>query len=191
MPGDAMLWLGCALTPGGVAILRLSWSRAARSARLNTLGWGMLAGGSLLAGMAEGAWGVAVAALFAMGTAALFLARAALEQPRSVRRTPAPIRAIATGGRGDWARRGATFLLAGPVALAVAVAAALAARSLAVGWRSAEADANVMVLALVPLVWPLLAFAVLMARERGRQITMLIATFAAVSLPLFALGGQP
>ena len=48
-----------------------------------------------------------------------------------------------------------------------------------------------MVLALVPLVWPLLAFAVLMARGRGRQITMLIATFAAVSLPLFALGGQP
>ena len=191
MPGDAMLWLGCALTSGGVAILRLSWSRSGRSARLNTLAWGMLAGGSLLAGMAEGAWGVALAALFAMGTAALFLARAALEQPRSYRRAAAAPKAAAPIDRGDWRHGMVTFVLAGPAALAVAVVAALAARSLAIRWPVAEADANVMVLALVPLIWPLLAFAVLMIWDRRRQIAMLTAGFAAAPLPLLTLGGQP
>ncbi len=186
-----MLWFGCALAIGGIAALRLSWSRAGRSAGLNALGWAGLAGGSLLAGLAEGAWGVAVAALFAMGTAALFLARAALEQPRSLRRSAVSFRAVSTAGRGSWRRGTVTFLLAGPAALALAVAAALAARSLAIRWPVAEADANVMVLALVPLIWPLLAFAVLMAWDRRRQIAMLVAGLAAASLPLLAMGGQP
>ena len=67
----------------------------------------------------------------------------------------------------------------------------IAARSLAIRWPVAEADANVMVLALVPLIWPLLAFAVLMVCDRRRQIAMLVAGLAAASLPLLAMGGQP
>ncbi|MEX0341503.1 MAG: hypothetical protein AB3N06_02865 [Erythrobacter sp.] len=169
MSGDGILVLGCALAIGGLGTLRLSWSRTGRSSGLNTLGWAGLAGAGMLAGLAEGAWGIAIAALFAMATAALLLARAALEQPRSKRRATHLPRAATEHERADRTRAITTLLLAGPVALAVAVAAALASRSLAIRWPVAEADANVMVLALVPLLWPLLTFAILMVRGRDAQ----------------------
>lgn len=194
MPDDGMLWLGWALAATGVALLRLSWGRSRRSARLNALGWTSLAGAGLLAGAAEGAWGIAIATVVATGTAGLFLAQAAVVKPRVTRRSPTAAKAPAMPAAEEVAPGGArvrgwlTFALAGPLALAVSVAVALAVRALAMRWSIAEADGNVMVLALVPLAWPMLAFALLMYQRRRAQIALLGLLAAASALPLLAPG---
>lgn len=188
MAGDGLLIAGCLLAVAGVAVLRLSWSRPRRSVALNAVGWAGLAGASVLAGLAEGAWGVAVAAACATAVACAMLALAATERPRPARRKAASAISANTAAPGSWRRGAVTFLLAGPAALAVAVALALAARKVAVGWPLAEADANVMVLALVPLAWPLLTFAMLMVAERRMQLAMLALPLAFSLLPLLAMG---
>ncbi|UYH54307.1 hypothetical protein N6L26_09605 [Qipengyuania sp. SS22] len=191
MAGDGALWLGCALAAAGVAGLRLSWGRRGKSPQLYMLGWAALAAGCIAAGMASGAWGVAVAALVATAMACLVLTHAAFEQPRTPRRAAEPESAAAASAPGTLSRGVITFALTGPVALAVAVVLALGMRTVALAWPVAEADANVMVLALVPLFWPLLAFAMLMAENRRPQIAMLAVPLIAASLPLLALGSRP
>ncbi|MFW2348859.1 hypothetical protein [Qipengyuania sp.] len=186
---DSTLWLGCALAAAGVAVLRLSWGSPHRDPTLNALGWGALAGGPLLAGLAEGAWGVAVATLFATGAACLLLVHAGFEKPRAARRFAlAPRIAAPAAQAGHWTRGLTTFLLTGPLALAVAIVLALAIRAAAMRWPVAEADGNVMVLALVPLVWPLLTFALLMAERRRAQLAMLLVPLAGAAAPLLLLG---
>ena len=191
MGGDGALWLGCVLAAAGVAGLRLSWGRRGKSPALSALGWTALAAGCVGAGMASGAWGVAVAALVATAMACLFLTHAAFERPRTPRRAAEPESAAAASAPGDWHRSAITFALTGPLALAVAVVLALGLRAAALDWPVAEADANVMVLALVPLFWPLLAFAMLMAESRRPQIAMLVVPLIAASLPLLAMGSRP
>ncbi len=82
MGGDGALWLGCVLAAAGVAGLRLSWGRKGKSPVLSALGWTALAAGCVGAGMASGAWGVAIAALVATAVACLVLTHAAFERPR-------------------------------------------------------------------------------------------------------------
>lgn len=188
---DGTLWLGCALAAAGVAVLRLSWGRPRRDRTLNALGWAGLAGGALLAGLAEGAWGVAVATLVATGAACLLLGHAGFEKPRAVRRFAiAPRVAAPAAQAGRWTRGLLTFVLTGPLALAVAVAVALAMRAAAMRWPVAEADGNVMVLALVPLVWPLLTFAMLMTERRRAQLAMLLVPLVGAAAHLLLLGGS-
>ena len=175
----------------GVTVLRLSWAQTQRSVPLNTLAWFTLAAGSVLGWLAAGAWGLAVVALSATGAACLLLALAAVEQPRMVRRARTPPRedaTMATAVRTSPARGWATFALAGPLALAVAVTVALAARRLALDWSATEADGNVMVLALVPLVWPLLACALLMSERRHTQLALLAVPLALALIPLLLTG---
>lgn len=186
---DGTLWLGCGLAAAGVAVLRLSWGRPRRDRTLNTLGWAGIAGGPLLAGSAEGAWGVAVAALCATAAACLLLAHAGFEKPRAARRFAlAPRLASPAAQTAGWSRGLTTFVLTGPLALAVAITVALAIRVAAMRWPVAEADGNVMVLALVPLLWPLLAFAMLMTERRRAQIAMLLVPLAGAAVPLLLLG---
>ncbi|MBL4896794.1 MAG: hypothetical protein JKY75_07990, partial [Erythrobacter sp.] len=60
----------------------------------------------------------------------------------------------------------------------------------AMRWPVAEADGNVMVLGLVPLVWPLLTFAMLMCKKRISQIAMLAIPLTLSLVPLILLGGR-
>lgn len=189
MGGDAAMLAGAGAALAGIAVLRLSWGRQERSARLNVLAWLLLGGAAVLGWIAAGAWGLAVAMLVATGAACLLLAHAAFEQPRMVRRAKRAVRAEAGAApRGAWGRGLLTFALTGPLALAVSVALVLALRLLALRWPVAEANGNVMVLALVPLVWALLTFAMLMAEQRRTQIAMLALPLAGAMLPLLLMG---
>ena len=189
MPGDAAMLAGAGAGVAGVAVLRLSWARARRSMPLNALAWALLGAGTVLGWIAAGAWGLSVMALAATGAACLLLAHAAFEPPRMVRRSRPVARAEAVAApRGRWGRGLLTFALTGPLALAVSVALVLALRLLALRWPVAEANGNVLVLALVPLVWPLLTFTMLMSRRRRTQIAMLALPLAAALPPLLLMG---
>jgi hypothetical protein len=85
-------------------------------------------------------------------------------------------------------RRLLTFLVTVPLAMLVSLLVALAARALAAlgGW--AEADSNALTLLLLPLLWGILAFALLMMPRRRTQILWLLLP-AAASLGLIWIGG--
>ena len=194
MAGDGAILAATAAAVYGVALLRLSWGLPRRSTSLNAVAWLLLGGAAVLGALGAGAWGMAVTMLVATGTAALVLVHIALEPSRALRRssTTAAAAAATTGAMtarsGNWPHALATFLITGPLALAAAVLVALAIRSLALLWPVAEADGNVIVLALVPLVWPLLAFAVLMTEGRRPQLAMLAGTASIAALALFLTG---
>ena len=153
---------------------------------LNGLGWTALIGGPVLAGLADGAWGAAMASVCAMAAALALLALAAWEAPTGSRRRIERVVLSGAPARSHRGRAMVTFLIAGPAALAVSVALALAARRLGTLVPLAEADANVLVLALVPLAWPLLAFALLMTAQRRTQLATLAGAAALSSLPFLA-----
>ncbi|MBX7482779.1 hypothetical protein [Qipengyuania qiaonensis] len=190
MAGDAVMLSGAGAAILGVAVLRHSWGRSVRSVPLNTAGWLLLAIGAISGWAAAGAWGLAVAALVATGTACLALALAAFDRPKHARRIRNGQNGTVSATPGGWRRGLLTFVLTGPLALAVSVAVALAARTLAISWPLAEADGNVMVLGLVPLVWPLLACAMLMNTTRRPQIALLAVPLALALLPLVVLGSR-
>ena len=190
MTADMLMLVSAGTALLGVAALRFSWSRKGRSAPLNTAGWLLLAVGGGGGWMTAGAWGLTVAMLAATAAACVALALAAFEQPKVSRRSKPAATGAITAEAGGWGRGLLTFALTGPAALIVSVAIALAARDLAMRWPVAEADGNVMVLGLVPLVWPLLTFAMLMTAKRGRQIAMLAIPFAISLVPLFLMGSQ-
>ena len=83
-----------------------------------------------------------------------------------------------------------TFLITGPLALASSLLLALAVRALIVSAGGAEADGNVAVLAVVPLAWPILAFALLMMSRRRAQLGWVLG-IAALSAPFLILQGGP
>ena len=55
MGSDALLWMAAALAIAGVAVLRLSWERPARSRAWNIAGWGALLAAVLAGDAAAGA----------------------------------------------------------------------------------------------------------------------------------------
>ena len=61
--------------------MRFAWSLKHRSAGWNGLGWSMLALAVLLAALAAGAWGMAIAGLAATASALALLADAAMRSP--------------------------------------------------------------------------------------------------------------
>lgn len=192
MAGAALIWLAGALAVAGVIVLRLSWARPVRSSGVNAAGWGLLLAGVIVAASEAGAWGVAVASLFATGAAMVLLFKAVFEQPRWTR--PAkPIRqpAKAAVDEGSSVGRGlATFAIAGPLALIASVLVALAGRLALLASGAVEADGNVAVLGLVPLVWPILAFALLMIEKRKTQLAVVGVIAIAALVPVILAGGN-
>ena len=191
MAGDASMWLASALAIAGVAVLRVSWGRAKRSLPLNLAGWAALLAALVVADRAAGEWGITVAILVATGAAFVALAFAATEKVRkgrakAVRTAHRGSDEAATPRRSGWL----TFLITGPLALAASLLLALAVRALIVSAGGAEADGNVAVLAVVPLAWPILAFALLMMAHRRAQLAWVLG-IAALSAPFLMLQGGP
>ena len=82
-----------------------------------------------------------------------------------------------------------TFAIIVPLALAVSLAVSLGLRALADGVGWAEADSNALTLLLLPLIWSLLAFALLMVPRRATQ-AMLLAVPAVAGLGMVWLGSM-
>lgn len=183
-------WLAVSLSIAGVFILRVSWARPSRSAALNMLGWGSIVASCLLAALAHGAWGIAVSSLFAVATALLLLLPSIASPPAWKRR---PVERGVHRAKGEkprlaLSRRLATFGIAGPAALAAALLLALSLRAILSGSGGAEADANVLVLACVPLFWAILSTALLMIERRRTQVAVLT-VMALVGFPFTLFAG--
>jgi hypothetical protein len=182
MGGD-LLWPACAAALAGLAVLRWSWSRKARSVAVNTLGGGLLALSALLAGAEAGAWGVSVASLVAMGVAMVLLAFAALRAPRG-RATGTERRARILPDAGEplqLGRRALAFVevVIGGFAASIALGIATRALGLLVGWS--EADAVAAAFFVVPIAWGILACVLLMQQaHRARWITLGLSTLPVV-----------
>ena len=173
-----LVWLAAAVALVGVALLRWSWSRKRRSAALNAAGWAAFALAMVVAGMEAGAWGVSVASMAAMGGALLLLATAAATSPPGRERiTERRARILPDAGEPlHLGRRVLTFaeVVIGGLAASIALGVTLQISTRLIGWS--EANANAAALLVVPLVWGILACALLMQdRHRTRHITLVLA----------------
>lgn len=177
MVGDAILVAASVSAVCGIAMLRFAWSLPQRSAGWNAGGWGLLVVSTVLAWMAQGAWGAAIAGLWGMGAAMVLVAIAASTAPAmdassGATRKPRPL----PGSKypRHILRRMTTFLIVGLAAMIVSTGLALAMRS-AVLWAGAsEANGNVAGLFTMPIAWTLLGFALLMTDRRIRQWQLLL-----------------
>ena len=191
----ALVWplltlAGAAATVAAVLQLRRAWSLPRRSAMQNGIGWALMLVGAALALAGEGAWGLAVASLCGMAAAALLLAHAGWTAPKGKGRA-SDRKAHMLPEKGEpraLGRRLLTFLLTVPLAFAASLLAALGVRALAglAGWS--DADGNAMTLLLLPLLWGILAFWLLMLPHRRAQFAWL-AIPAATGLGLIFIGG--
>ena len=180
--GEGLLWLGAIAAIGGGGVLRWSWARKSRSSSANSAGWSLLLAACAASAVAAGAWGVTVVSLVGMTLAAILLGWAAATSPagrskpadRRVRMLPEEGASLRLGGR---LLTFALVVLAG-LAASLALGIALRIAALGIGWS--EADANATALIAVPLVWAVLATALLMLDNRRSQLILLAAT----SLPL-------
>ena len=189
MDAGLLMWLAAVFAFAGVAVLRMSWGRAKRSTPLNLAGWGALLVGLVLADRAAGEWGIAVTVLV-IGAAALAALAVAAFKP--VNRGPRKAPRTAHRGANEIKPRGRsgllTFTIAGPLALGASLLFALAIRALILFGGGAEADANVAVLATVPIAWPVLAFALLMMSRRADQFAWVLG-IAALAAPFLMFQG--
>ena len=191
MAGDALMWAAAAFAVAGVAVLRVSWGKPKRSTPLNIAGWAALAAALVVADRAAGEWGITVAILVATGAAFVALAIAGAKPVRKARARTVRTSHQGTDEMKSRPRSGLlTFAITGPLALAVSMLVALAVRALIVGAGGAEADGNVSVLATVPIVWPVLAFALLMMSARKAQLGWVMG-LAVLSAPFVFLQGGP
>ncbi|HJS10443.1 hypothetical protein [Sphingopyxis sp.] len=185
-----LVWIGAAAIVAAVLQLRRAWSLPRRSAAANGIAWALLLLGSALALAGNGAWGLAVASLFGMASAALLLAHAGWASPRGKARA-SERKAHMLPEQGELrhiGRRLLTFLITVPLAFAAALLATLGARAITgmAGWS--DADGNAMALLLLPLLWGILAFWLLMLPRRSAQWAWL-AIPAAAGLGLIFMGG--
>ncbi|MBL4791759.1 hypothetical protein AAG607_08840 [Citromicrobium bathyomarinum] len=189
MDAGLLMWLAAVFALTGVAVLRMSWGRATRSTPLNLAGWGALLVGLALADRAAGEWGIAVTVLV-IGAAAL--AALAVAACKPVNRGPRKAPRTAHRGANEIKPRSRsgllTFTVAGPLALGASLLFALAIRALILFGGGAEADANVAVLATVPIAWPVLAFALLMMSRRADQFAWVLG-IAALAAPFLMFQG--
>lgn len=178
----ALLWLAAALGAAGIAALRFAWSLQRRSVTWNSAGWGLLLVSVAGAGSAEGAWGIAIAALIAMSAAAMALVVAGISSPPG--RAPASNRRVGMLPEGAEprriGRRIGTFGLVMIGGILASVCLALAVRGLGDGLGWSEADANALALFTAPIAWAVLATVLLMQTRRSSQV----ATLALCSLPV-------
>ncbi|HEY6816063.1 MAG TPA: hypothetical protein VI168_11030 [Croceibacterium sp.] len=177
-----LLGLAAALGVAGVAVLRFAWSLPRRSVPWNAAGWGLLLAAAIGAALAEGAWGVSVASLLAMGAATIALAEAGARAPRG--RAAASNRRVGmlpeAGEPRQIGRRIGTFALVILAGSAVSVGLATAMRGLGglLGWHAA--NANALALFTVPVAWAVLCTVLLMQTRRRSQFL----TLGLCSLPL-------
>lgn len=173
---SAIVLLGSLVALAGIMLLRVAWGRPLRSVPVLAAAWALLAAGLVLGAWANGAWGLSIVSLSAMGGAFAILVQAAITSKRGKDR-PSERRAniLPDGDEPLFiGRRMLTFLLAVPLAMAVALLIALAGRVVA-GWSGwHEANANVLTLFLLPVCWAILAFALLMTSRRWTQVMLLI-----------------
>ncbi len=190
MTGTASLvWIGTAAIVAAVLQLRRAWGLPRRSTAQNGIAWALMLAGAVLAITGNGAWGLAIASLGGMATAALLLAHAGWASPRGKRRAPdrkAHMRPKESEPR-HVGRGMLTFVMTVPLAFAAALLTALGLRALAglAGWS--DADSNVMALLLLPLLWGLLTFWLLMLPRRRTQFAWL-AVPAAAGIGLIWIG---
>ncbi|OWK30520.1 hypothetical protein [Sphingomonas mucosissima] len=190
---DMLLAGAAAASIVAIGVLRLAWSRPRRSTALNNVGWAMLLAASIIAGVHSGAWGISIAAIFAMAAALLWLAHAALLSPsspgakvsnRRVRMLPEGSEPLQLG------RRLVTFLMIAVAAALISTAVAIGVRALVLLVGAAEADANVAALAAMPLAWTVLSYVLLMKEAHAAQgrvlLTWAVAGGAACILELIA-----
>lgn len=190
MTGAApLVWAGMAAVVAAVVQLRRSWGMPRRSTVQNGIAWALMLAGTVLSLAGEGAWGLAVASLGGMATAALLIAHAGWVAPRGKARA-SERRAHMLPESGEphhVGRRLLTFLFVVPLGFAASLLAALGMRALAgmAGWS--DADGNAMALLLLPVLWALLAFWLLMRPGRREQLVWL-ALPATVGLGLIWIG---
>ncbi len=184
-----LLWLAVALGVAGVGVLRFAWSLPRRSTTWNAAGWGLLLAGIVGAAQADGAWGISVAALFAMAAATIALAVAGARAPAG--RTTASNRRVGMLPEGTEPRRiGRRFGTFGLVIIAgfiVSVGLAAAVRGLGglLGWH--EANSNALALFTAPLAWAVLSTVLLMqTRRRSQVLTLVLCSLPA--LPVLLTG---
>ena len=177
-----VLWLAAAFGVAGVGVLRFAWALPRRSGTWNAAGWGLLLAAAIGAGLAEGAWGVAVAAMLAMAAAMIALAIAGARSPQG--RATASNRRVGMLPEGAEprriGRRIGTFALVMVAGAAVSIGLAAAVRGLGelLGWHAA--NSNALALFTVPLAWAVLCTVLLMQTRRRSQLL----TLALCSLPL-------
>jgi hypothetical protein len=182
-----LLWIAAAMGAAGVGVLRLAWSLPRRSAPWNAAGWGLLLASTLSAAVAEGAWGVSVAAMVTMAAALVALAAAGLGSPRG--RAAASNRRVGllpeSGEPRRIGQRVGTFALVILAGLAVSIGLATAVRGLGglLGWH--EANSNALALFAVPVLWGVLCTVLLMqTRRRDQFVTLLVCSLPVVPVVL-------
>lgn len=171
-----LLWAGAASAMAAILLLRFAWARPQRSVPLNAAAWGLLLVGVLLGALDAGAWGMAIVSVVAMAAASLCLAYAGLMSP--------PGRAVASNRRVNMlpernepmqlGARFLTFALTVPGALVATFLAALGVRALAGRAGMGEADSNVLMLYLMPLLWAVIATVQLMWPRRRMQALLVV-----------------
>lgn len=185
-----LVWIGIAAIIAAVLQLRRAWGLPRRSAVQNAIGWVLMLAGAVLALAGDGAWGLAIAALGGMATAVILLAHAGWMSPHNkARASDRRVHMLPESGEPRHiGRRLLTFLFVVPLGFAASLLAALGARALAgmAGWS--DADSNVTALLLLPVLWGILAFWLLMQRSRREQLAWLAAP-AAAGLGLIWIGG--
>lgn len=185
-----LVWIGAAAIVAAVLQLRRAWSLPRRSAVQNGIAWALMLLGAALALTGDGAWGLAVASLAGMATASLVLAHAGWIAPASKARA-SDRKAHMLPEKDEprhIGRRLLTFAMTVPLAFAASLLAALGARALAglVGWT--DANGNAIALLLLPLLWGVLAFWLLMLPRRRSQWACL-AVPATIGVGLIFIGG--
>ena len=157
----------------GLALLFLSWKRPGRPTAL-TAGWALLAGGMVLAFLANADRGVAQASVIAMAGATMFFCVPLLRgiappvgngRPRE-RGEESGKRGhpVLTGLSGVW-----TFLVAGPVAGAIAIFASAVLFKLIRPEDGSPATAGVIAIIASVLIWAALSVLLLIEPRAGRR----------------------
>lgn len=175
MEGKLLLLSAGLVAMSAIFLLRYAWAQQKRSLMLNSLAWALMALGLVLGGWHAGAWGISVTVLVATGCAFVVLGHAAFTassretrlKERQVDATQVDAKPLYIG------RRITTFLLSVPAGLIASIIIAVGCRAFAsiTGWQ--EADSNVLALFMMPLIWAVLVFLMLMKTDRRRQILVL------------------
>jgi hypothetical protein len=166
-----LLWIAAAAGVIAVGVLRWAWSLPRRSTLGNGAGWALLVMAVVIAGQAEGAWGIAIVSMAIMAGALLALAIAGIgAEPGRAAASNRRVGLLPEGAEPRHVgRRFGTFTLVILGGLAASLCLALGMRGLGglLGWH--EADSNAVALFTVPVGWAILVTIMLMQTSRRGQ----------------------
>jgi hypothetical protein len=177
-----LLWVAAGFGLVAVGVLRRAWSLPRRSSLWNGAGWALLLIAIVMAGQAEGTWGIAIVSMAIMTAALAALAVTGIRaEPGRAAASNRRVGLLPEGAEPRHiGRRFGTFALVMVGGLAASLCLALGIRGLGglLGWH--EANANALALFTLPVGWAILATIMLMqSRRRGQW-----AALALCSLPL-------